>query len=202
MEAQLDAAAVLEGMRAADYPMGAQAELVDRLPTIDRLRQLVSADDIDWLLPLLDHSDDRLAGLAASMLRFQRNDQRVRQKYEKTWQRDSVYLKGRVMWRLLDYDDLAQEWHEQFRLFVVNHWSDFVVFNREFYGLGDDGFGRFLHRLNDSSYASQKRWIYMFSIPVLVEDRQGAELLIEETVKRFPYLASHQDMLLRHMSTV
>jgi hypothetical protein len=182
--------------------MGAQAELIDRLPTIDHLRQLVTVEDIDWLLPLLDHKDDRLAGLAASMLRLQRNDPRVRQKYEKTWQRDSVYLKGRVMWRMLDYDDLASEWHERFRLFVVNNWSEFVAFNREFYGSGDDGFGRFLHRLNDNSYAKEKRWIYMFSIPVLVEGRQGAESLIEETVKRFPYLASHQDMLLRHMATV
>lgn len=196
-----EASEVLAVMREGELPEAQEAEQLDRLPIIDQLRLEVNSIDRDWLEPLLANSDDRLAGLAVSMLRHHLCDPALRSKLESHWF-GSDYLKGRIMWGLLSQPDLSEAWHNLLRRFVLSDWQNFHDFNDRFYGQSESGLQNLMKRLNDPAAIPSKRWVYLYSIPVVVKDIAEARSLINATVDSFPELCLAGSELLDHLEKI
>jgi hypothetical protein len=191
---------VLKAMRCGQFPRGNDAEKLDRPPLIDALRSQATASDIAWLLPLINHEDDKLAGLAASMLRMLRCEPGVRETYEARWRTGTPYLKARIMWRLLDFEDIDAAWHLDFRKFVLDTWGEFSRYNLGFYGRDDVAIAKLMPRLEDGLAPASKRWIQLCVIPSAVSDRERASGLMDSVVKRFPELKAVHRELLEHLA--
>ncbi|MFN3650355.1 MAG: hypothetical protein ACK47B_12330 [Armatimonadota bacterium] len=160
------------------HPGDAEARAMDRLPLIDLLRDRVQPTAVPALLELVTRGSDGSAGLAGSLLRRYDGEAAVRSVLEQRWVTASPYLRNRLMWRLLDAEDLDPAWQARFLGFIRSEWNTFRDFNREFYGTSERGLGRVLSRIADPTFPSQKKWVYLWSIPCLAEDPEVTCALI------------------------
>lgn len=174
----------LDSLRSGRNLTDDEAAALDRLPVIDKLRKEVVRSDAAWLIPLVASASEVSAGLASSLLRHHINAPAVAQCMIDRWQSASPYLKNRLMWRLLEYEELPAEWHDHFLEFVIANRNVFDAFNRDFYGESETALSRNQARLEDESFPAQKKWIYWLCIPGITPDRkQWIELLQEGIAK-------------------
>src|SRR5215213_335378 len=170
--------AIYTYMRNGNLPTERDSDFLDRMPLIDTLRQRVSEEDLPWLMDIVENEDGLTAGLYCSLLRKYSHRQDVKTRLEGRWDSASAYLKNRLMWRMLDNPELPQEWHERFFDFVLEEWQVFNDFNLKFLGRSQLGISNIISRLGDSSFPESKKWIYLCCVPVVVEDKKLARILI------------------------
>jgi len=169
-------------IRSGRYPGEGEARAIDRLPLIDLLRRGVTSDAVPGLLALVASGPDGTSGLACSLLKDYTTTPAVRSCFERRWDSASPYLRNRLMWRLLDVEDLDSKWQGRFTEFIRSEWGTFRAFNREFFGTSLTGIARVLARITDPRFPSSKRWIYLWSIPSLVDERQVAGTLLSGAI--------------------
>jgi hypothetical protein len=175
---EFTADAVLKQLRAGCLPNDKEAAILDRRLQIDALRNRVVSGDIPILIEILEHGCDPTAGFATSLLRHHRRDSRVRNGLEERWSTANAYLKNRIMWRLLDCEDLDPGWQMEFRRFVCAEWETFQEFNRTFYGASDIALKGLGSRLADPSFPGSKKWIYLCCAPGVLDDRDAVRAII------------------------
>jgi hypothetical protein len=169
------ARAVLARMRGGHLPGPTVAPHLDSLPFIDTLRSRVQAEDVQWLLSLVQMREPGIAGLAVSALRghLSRN---VYQIFQERWKDAPVYLQHRLMWRLLDDPQLDPVWQNRFTNFIFDNWQAFCDCNRQFFGEG--GLTALVERLGDDSFRSAKHWIYYCCAPAVVDESTARAFLV------------------------
>lgn len=174
------AGAILSSIRRGTMPGPEEAGTLDRRPLIDLLRDRVRDTDRDLLVKIVGERGDEVAGLAASLLRHE-IDSELFDFYARRWRGSPPYLKNRLMWRMLDYDELRPEWHHHFFEFVRQNWEVFREFNIVFYsgsGVASRSIGE---RLGDPSFPRSKKWVYACCVPEVVPPGRTANKLLELT---------------------
>lgn len=85
-----------------------------------------------------------------------------------------------LVWRVLDDPDLPGEWHKRLINYLIDNWDDWKRHLAEFKEPGPDGMiPVILGRLDDPTYPSSKKWIYLLCLPDgLASDRHEAERMI------------------------
>jgi hypothetical protein len=168
--------------RSGRVPEDAEAHVLDRLPIIDVLREKVSKDDIVCLLSQVKSRSEAGAGLACSLLRNYIDDPVVREHLESRWDSASPYLKMRLMWRIVEAQELDPKWLDVFLEFILTNRAIFESFNREFYGASEEGLQRLLGRIEAQSFRPQKLWMYWLCVPSIVPNGEAAEALMRKGI--------------------
>lgn len=187
-ESNAVADAAIERTRSGSFPNEADAAALDRRPLIDLLRRAIKSDVVVLLLNELRSGSGAAFGLAVNLLRHPMREPRVRAALESEWLTASLYMKNRIMWRLLDCEDLAPPWHDQFRHFASSE-LDVQAFNKIFYGSPHNALKSLVSRLADPIFPISEKWIYLCCAPGAPEDDPRAVdavvhlgLLIPDTV--------------------
>ena len=189
--------AVLSSLRQGDQPADAEAVLLDRTPLVDEIRERVKDTDITRLATLLESESAHVAGLAASLLKRFGQDPVVIALYESAWKRASPYLKSRLLWRLMDNRDKAEEMHDELFNFVVSEWCTFRDFNLKFFGEANEATASILARLASEKEGPHKKWLYLCSIPEVVPDPEMAHGLVQMgKAMNFPHMKETTENLL------
>ncbi len=87
-----------------------------------------------------------------------------------------------LVWRVLDDPDLPGDWHRRLFNYLINNWDAWKRHLAEFQEPGPDGMiAAVRSRLDDPTYPSSKKWIYLLCLPDgLASDRREAECMIRE----------------------
>jgi len=170
--------AIIAYLQTGNWPAADTAELLDRMPLIDMLRQRITKDDLTWLIAGINHESDRTAGLACSLLRKYSSESQVKKCFEAKWNSATPYLKNRLMWRLLDDPKLPVSRHREFFNLIRSNWDVFRDFNRQFYGPGTQATVDIKSRLEDDTFPASKKWIYLCCVAEIVEDKEEAKAIV------------------------
>jgi hypothetical protein len=179
MKTDFVADAVAAYMTNGYLPTADLAAYVDRMPLIVSLRERMSEDDIPRLIKAIEEESGETAGLAVSLLRRYVSDQRVKDCLAARWDTADVYLKSRIMWRLMDDPELPASWHRRIYEFVLAEWRTFAEFNQTFYGQGKEGVSNLLARLGSLEFPSTKKWVYLCAVPVILNNNDAARGVLE-----------------------
>jgi hypothetical protein len=193
MKAEFVTKAILAYMREGkNFPDADAAEFIDSMQLIDNLRNEIymkyesKKDSIKWVLDILnDDKNGKRVGLASSMLKkVAKEDEDIMKCFEIRWKKEDKnergdrYLQNRLMWRILDKDNLEPEWNRHFLDFIFNNWKVFDDFNKHFYGTGKEAENRLLNRIVDTGIPESKKWIYLCTVPRFFNNRIQAKALI------------------------
>jgi hypothetical protein len=179
MKTDFVADAVAAYLRSGYSPTASIAACLDRMPLIDSLRQRISEIDIPRLIKVIEEESGETAGLAVSLLRRYVGDKRVKDCLAARWDTADAYLKGRIMWRLLDDPDLPGSWHRRIYEFVLAEWRTFAEFNQTFYGQDKEGVSNLLARLGSSEFPNTKKWVYLCAVPVVFTNNDAARGVLD-----------------------
>lgn len=179
MKMDFVADAITAHMNNGARPTVQVAAYLDRMPLIDSLRQRISQADIPRLIEVIERETGETAGLAVSLLRRYASDQRVKDCLAARWDTADVYLKSRIMWRLMDDPALPESWHTRIYEFVLAEWKVFAEFNQTFYGQGKEGVSNLLARLATPDFPSTKKWVYLCCVPVVLSNHDAARGVLE-----------------------
>lgn len=87
-----------------------------------------------------------------------------------------------LVWRVLDDPDLPEDWHKRLINYLMSNWDAWKRHLAEFKEPGPDGMLAVIRgRLDDPTYPSSKKWIYLLCLPDgLASNGQEAERIIRE----------------------
>lgn len=89
---------------------------------------------------------------------------------KKLWEVADEQLKEGILWRLLDDDNLSEEWHQRIYEYVIENFNTYfrnsIV---SYYGLGENGLHKVIESLYDSQFPESKKWIYIISMVIYSE---------------------------------
>lgn len=87
-----------------------------------------------------------------------------------------------LVWRVLDDPDLPEDWHKRLIDYLMSNWDAWKRHLAEFREPGPDGMIAVIRgRLDDPTYPSSKKWIYLLCLPDgLASDGQEAERMIRK----------------------
>jgi hypothetical protein len=87
-----------------------------------------------------------------------------------------------LVWRVLDHPDLPDQWHKRLIDYLMSNWDAWKRHLAEFKEPGPDGMIPVIRgRLDDPTYPTLKKWIYLLCLPDgLASDSQAAERMIRE----------------------
>ena len=186
LQLRYTADAVLARIRQGNLPNPQEALFLDSMPLVDALRKAVRDDDVRWLTDVLCGKEEKLAGLACSLLKRFKGSPNAVGAFEKAWPKASPYLKNRILWRLADERETAEKWHQQLLFFILSEWVNFRDFNLTFYGEVENALRNILARLADENEPEHKKWLYLCSLPEVVDDPKVVRELLN-TCRNLPF---------------
>ncbi len=174
------ASAVMERIRKGEgfLPDEQAADMLNRLPLIDHLRQKVLASDLSWIQGAISEQKPELAGLMLSLLRKFDTTPATQGFLAGKWQTASPFLKAHLMWRLLDAESMSDDKKREILDFVLNNWSVFNVVSAKFLGSPDTIVSAARSRLADPSFPASKKWSYLCRVVEPATDKSAAKALI------------------------
>lgn len=171
-------AAVISYLR-ENRPSEDDADLLNRLPLIDRLRGQVREENIPHLLDVVETESGAVAALYLSLLRSATSKPEVQRRLRARWDSADAFLRAHLMWRLLDDPELPPAWHRELFNFVLDNWAEFHEVSLRFLGTPDTVVTRALLRIADPSFPPTKKWAYLCRVPEVASDKAAARALVE-----------------------
>ncbi|MDR3666072.1 MAG: hypothetical protein P4L35_04425 [Ignavibacteriaceae bacterium] len=144
-----------------------EKELVLQLngrPYIDDLREMISVDDIKYLQIYIESPDNVYKQFALALLQNISSEPLVKDLFFKLWKEAKTYdEKMNVMFRILDYEDLNQEIHENIYQFALQYWDQWIndCIKWQSKNNPDLVIANMTERLNDPRFPYSKKWIYL-----------------------------------------
>ena len=187
------ASAVIERIRQgeAHFPSEQEADILNRLPLIDHLRQMVLESDLAWVQGAISEQKPELAGLMLSFLRKFDTTPATQGFLTTKWQTASPLLKAHLMWRLLDSESMGEDMKHEILDFVLNNWSVFNVVSAKFLGSPDTIVSAARSRLADPSFPASKKWAYLCRVVEPATDKSAAKALISLYLNDSDKFTSH-----------
>jgi hypothetical protein len=154
---------VVAKLRRNDVPDEADADLMNRVPFIDVLRQTIVAGDQAWIWKGATGTGER-AGLYLSLLRRLDHGPDIQAGLKELWKTSDAFAKSHILWRILDDPALPLEWHQEIFAFVMSEWPVFQDVCRKFLGEPDLFLAQALERYADPHIPESKKWSHMCRI--------------------------------------
>ncbi len=170
--------AVISYLRKGNLPTEKEADYLNRLPIIDRLRSRITQSDLSLVLDVIDKESGEIAGLYLSFLRNFDLNPDIQAHLRKKWETATPFLKAHLMWRILDDSSLPVDWHEKLFDFVLNEWKTFQMVSLKFLGSSETVILQALKRIGDSGFPDSKKWAYLCRVPEVAEDQEAARALV------------------------
>jgi len=152
-------------------------------PIIDKLRKHVVPKDEPLLRRLIDSGDPVLFYFGISLLRTLGNQPHVRALFVSLWEKHPGYeFRMPLMWRLLDYEDLELEVHEELYEFVRKNWDEWSDFCLNWYVQGNlDKLAATLEK-RIGEFTSSKAWTRII-MAEFIPDHAAARRLVAPYVE-------------------
>jgi len=163
-----------------------------RYPRSDDFSELIEPGDEDWLLELARSERYPLAKFGIHFLRRVKNQPGVRDFEKQKWaelsraaDREGKLPRGRavdlqmtLMWRLLDYPDLDEQYHRDIHECVKANFGYFL-WQYVWYigGDMDDVLDAVRQRLGSSKHPATKDWIYLCGACGAPDEEEARELI-------------------------
>jgi len=145
----------LTAMRAAE---------LNKKDTIDVLSSLINDKHVLALVQIAKTGNLLQHKLAISALRARKEKPEIRALFFNLWDdRPDPDVRVNLLWRLLDYEDIGDDWRERLYLFVNENWDTFIKSQRVFMGGKDQGMvlAGVEGRLNNLILPESKTWAYL-----------------------------------------
>ncbi len=159
-------------------PSEDDANRLDRVPFIDHLRKEVTKADIPLICSLFNESRQELAGLLVSLVQDHRRHQMVIDLLQRAWDTGDAMIRARVAWRLLDLEEISEEWKQRIFDYILAEWDTFNEVSSHFYTGADKIVEWTLKRMIDDRFPQSKRWIYLCALPDAASDKGAAKALL------------------------
>lgn len=170
------ARAVLNSLAAGNCLEGEVADILNRTPFVDSLRQCVEVDEVrGWILPELDKRlDPRSQGLLLSLLKNYCRDGETAKHLRRQWETAEPLLRAHLLCRILDDQSISMEWHEKLFAFVLDHSQEFVAVSRLFMGSPENAVAGAKERFLNPSYPASKKWVNLCRVALVSSDVEAA----------------------------
>ncbi len=156
------------------------ADSLDGYPLITYIREKTEESDIPRLLNVINNASLSAGNLALSMLRKFDNKKDIKEYYLSCWKEEKVFIrKFKLIWRLLDDEQLPISLHEEIYQFIRENFDEFLKEISKWYGGKNNVLSSIKERLKDSSFPSTKDWVRLCSVMASPEHNQVVELLKE-----------------------
>lgn len=172
--------AVINRIRQGLLPDEWAADLLNRLPLIDYLRQTVKESDIDAIQAGVTEERPELSGLFLSLLRKFDTTPSVRNFLESKWRTATPLLKAHIMWRLLDSREMSSDQKRGIFDFVLSNWSVFNFVSEKFLGTPETIVSAARSRLANPSFPTSKHWAYLCRVVEPATSKADARALLTE----------------------
>jgi len=155
---------VVDDLRAGvalDEALGVE---LTQYPQIDYLRQQVATQDVEMLLRTANSTNQGMRALAHALMPRLQQDERIREYLLWQWRdtpREDYAQCRRLMWLLLNYDDLDTDIHREIYDFIcchLEHWLEDVVI---WCGGPAEVLPAVQARLADPLFPESKAWVYL-----------------------------------------
>lgn len=172
--------ALVCSMRSRVRPDERTADLLNRLPIVDRLRSRIEIGDVeDWVRPVLNEETGEVAGLYLSLLKRHDTVPDVAKDLKRRWEvAKSPFMRAHLMWRILDDPDLEEDWHRRIFAFVMEEWQTFHEVSLKFLGTPESVIFKVLRRMADPDYPDTKRWSYLCRMVDVGADQEAVRSLL------------------------
>jgi hypothetical protein len=171
--------AVLEHLRRGAVPSEADADLLNRLPIIDWLRERVQRPDVEWLIRVIATQEGEFAGLCLSLLRKFDTGPAIQSVLQQRWSGASAFLKAHLMWRILDDPKLPEQWHEELFSFILREQDVFHAVSLKFLGTPDTVVEKARQRYEDPQFPQSKKWSYLCRVAGVAANPGEARRFLE-----------------------
>jgi polar amino acid transport system ATP-binding protein len=176
LEAVADA--VVAQIRNGSFPEGENAEFLNRFQIIDLLRERIDETDLPRLFGVIEGREGASAAFALSLLRKFSERQEVQARLRSRWKSANAFLRGYLLWRILDDPELPGDWHATLFDFVFKEWDTFRKEQLMFWGMRKNVLEGIKSRISNPSFPESKKWAYLCCLPELAEDQKAAEGMI------------------------
>jgi hypothetical protein len=148
-------------------------------PFCDPIRSRVTNKDIHILFKLFLSGQKGNQTMALSLLRSQEHQGVIKRFIVEQWEksREDFEIRYHLMWRLLDFEDLDIDMHNNIYNFVIDNWErwqkrDVIWFKGE-----ECVLDVCLKRLSDDKFPPTKAWAYLCASMAAPEKDQVRELM-------------------------
>jgi len=149
-------------------------------PYSEEIPKLLSGDDIDWIIKGAESSDIRIKKFVLRFMRVVKDHPGIRTFLCDQWdQTNDFNIQISLMWRMLDYPDLEQEYHTKIYQCIKDHFNEFY----------DDIWKATTQRLSDQRYPESKKWIYLCAACAYKDKGKVRELLAQYQASSIPFVA-------------
>ena len=178
------AEALVHHLRSGAVPTEEEADLMNRLPIIDCLRDRAKRPDVDgWLMPAVSNQEGECAGLCLSLLRKFDTDPATCDSLKQRWSTASSFLKAHLLWRILDDPDLPQEWHQRIVDFILREQEAFHAASLKFLGPPERAAEIARKRFHDPKFPTSKKWSYLCRVVGTACDAQEARRFLQDSLR-------------------
>jgi hypothetical protein len=153
--------AVVEHLRRGALPSEADADLLNRLPIVDWLRERVQRSDVEWLIHVIAAQEGEFSGLCLSLLQKFDTEPAIQSVLQQRWSGASAFLKAHLMWRILDDPKLPEEWHEELFSFVLREQDVFHAVSLKFLGTPETVVEEAHRRYEGPQFPQSIKWSYL-----------------------------------------
>ena len=154
---------------------------VVKYPFNDLIRKELKQSDSIYIKKLLIEKDWRLKSFALMISRPFQDDQEIKEIILNIWNTDaknSFPIANECIYRLLEYEDVAEEHRHEMFNYIKGHWGEWKDTLPRYIDLNEI-FGLVRSRLDDTSFPSWKKWIYLTLIACSPEKDRGKNMLKE-----------------------
>ncbi len=156
------------------------AENIDCHPYVDCMRVIIEREDIPKLLVLIDSSSLHVGNLAINLLKKFDHDESVKSFLLSAWEKEKrCERKYKLIWRILDNEDLDSAYHNEIYNFVRQNLHWFLEDQVRWYGGKEQVLDGIKARLKDKTFPKTKNWVYLCGALASSDKESVAQLLRE-----------------------
>ena len=137
-------------------------ELLSNFKLIDSLREYIDQEDLNILEKGIESNYVQTRGLFITLLKDYINVEKVSNFLKHIWNKTNDFSeKNKIMFRLLEIDNLDTELLYSFYEFINTNWEKFlssVVYRT---GGKDKVMDYVIRRINDCNFPEKKNWVYL-----------------------------------------
>jgi hypothetical protein len=195
--------ALVSYMRNGNKPTEVEADYLNRLPIVDKLRGQMTEEDLRWIADAVEKESGEVCGLYLSLLQKFDDQSDIQMRLRRRWENADAFLRAHLMWRILDDPNLVQEWHKRLFVFVLEEWDVFNNVSLKSLGTPQTVVIQALKRIGDSNFPDSKKWAYLCRVPGSAEDQDAARALLHLGLSMNDEFARHVagDLLKRFYQT-
>jgi len=168
----------------------------------DAVRKQIQPADWKWIRSMCNSPSEYLRRLAIDLTRNIRDLPEVRPLLEDMWRQQGLPVSVRIALqaRLLDYEDLTEEWHRELFKFTLNNWEEYLQEVRQWVAASGPILNFCRQRLNDPNFPRSKRWFYICNAAAADDPKEAREFIENYKNDEDPFVREVVEGVLRRLA--